>query len=115
MQRPQADGPAAGVGVCYVRDENGKLVKKRITADDIYVTDENGQLVPYAPPGPRPFTREDQERCDRTRDRRHTRSWYDRQLERIVEGELVLTKAQREALFALGRSKGWHRRSSAKR
>src|SRR5215469_11149191 len=93
VRRSQADGLAAGVGIGYVRDENGKLVKKKAAqSDDIYVTDENGELVPYEPPGPRRFTEEDQERCDRTRDQRHTRSWYNKTLEAVIEGRLTMTK-----------------------
>jgi len=115
VQRSQGDG-LAGVGIGYVRDENGKLVKKKAAqSDDIYVTDENGQLVPYVPPGPRRFTAEDQERCDRTRDQRHTRSWYNKTLEAVIEGRLTMTKERYHALITYGRSKGWHRRPSAKR
>ena len=115
VQRSQGDG-LAGVGVGYIRDENGKLVKKRTAQpDDIYVTDENGELVPYEPPGPRRFTEEDQARCDRARARRHTRVWYDQTLEAFIEGRLTMTKEQYHALITYGRFKGWHRRPSAKR
>ena len=115
MQRSQADG-LAGVGIGYVRDENGKLVKKKAAqSDDIYVT-ENGQLVPYVPPGPRRWTQEAQERCDRARAQRHTRSWFDKQLLDIWEGRLKVTREQYQALITFGRRRGWNgKRPSGKR
>ena len=116
---------SVGVGISYVKDENGKLIKKRTPAvrktpadgidDDVYVLDENGELVPWSPPPPRPFTQEDQERIYRTRDRRHTRAWYNKTLEAVIEGRLIMTKEQYHALTVLGRSKGWNRHPSAKR
>lgn len=113
VRRSQADGLAAGVGIGYVRDENGKLVKKKAAqSDDIYVTDENGELVPYEPPGPRRFTEEDQERCDRTRDQRHTRSWFTQELLKIAEGRVKVTREQYQALVAFGKARGFNTKRS---
>jgi hypothetical protein len=109
------DGPADGV-ICYAKDENGKLVKKRIAREDFYTRDENGEVVPYVPPGPRRFTEEDRERCDRTRDLVHTRQWFNQELLKIAEGRVKVSWERYQALITFGRSKGWHqKRSPAKR
>jgi hypothetical protein len=91
-------------------------VKKRIAREDIYVRDEHGEPVPYVPPGPRRFTEEDEERCDRTRDQVHTRQWFTRELLKIAEGRVKVSRERCQALVTFGRSKGWHKkRSPAKR
>ena len=130
------------VGISYVEDANGRLVKKRPTAkrrasrkspaakvEDVmpYVRNENGELVPYygeiyvedengdvvaAPPSPRRrFTPEDSARAHRTRDRRHTRSWWLKKLVAIVEGQETVTREQFYAHMAFGKSHGWGRPS----
>jgi len=94
----------AGVGIAYVEDENGKLVKQRASA----------QRKTSARRTPHPVTAEDRVRIDRHTDR-HTRSWYNKTLEAVIEGRLIMTKEQYHALTVLGRSKGWHRQPSPKR
>jgi len=126
----EAMAKTTDVGISYVEDENGKLVKKRTAVlrrtplrkmparrktpadgirDDIYVQDETGDVVRYVPP-PRRFTQADRERVNKNRDRRHSRIWYAKQLLAVAEGRLILTKEQYHALIAFGRLKGWNRR-----
>jgi len=120
---------SAGVGIAYVKDENGKLVKRRASAkrrtsarsrtptdvirihDVDYVQDETGELVPYVPPPPQQFARKDRARASKNRDRRHGRRWYAKRLLAIAEGNVTVSKEQCQALLAFGRLKGWHRRS----
>jgi len=109
---------SAGVGVGYVKDENGKLVKRRAsvrsrTPTDVirihdvdYVQDETGELVPYVPPPPQQFARKDRARASKNRDRRHGRRWYAKRLLAIAEGNVTVGKEQCQALLAFGRLKG---------
>ena len=95
----------ADIGIAYVENETGKLVKQRASARR---KTSARRRVPH------PITAEDRERIDRNTDR-HTRSWYNKTLEAVIEGRLIMTKEQCHALTVLGRSKGWNRRPPVKR
>jgi hypothetical protein len=58
------------------------------------------------------LTQEDQERIYRTRDLRHTRFWYARQLAAFIDGELKLSREQYHALLSFGRMRGWNKKHS---
>jgi hypothetical protein len=115
----------AGVGIGYVEDENGKLVKKRAgvrskTPDVFnvcgvdYVYDENGRAIPYVaapPPDPKPFSEADRERVKQTRDR-YTRGAWSKMLRDIFEGRIKVSREQLQALLTYGRAKDWNRKRS---
>jgi hypothetical protein len=99
----EAAAENADVGIAYVEDETGKLVKQRASAQ---------RKAPARRRVPPALTAEDRERIGRNTDR-HTRSWYNKTLEAVIEGRLIMTKEQYHALTVLGRSKGWNRRPRA--
>jgi hypothetical protein len=82
----EAMAKTTDVGISYVEDENGRLVKKRTAVL---------RRTPLR---------------NKNRDRRHSRIWYAKQLLAVAEGRLILTKEQYHALIAFGRLKGWNRR-----
>ena len=96
---------SAGVGIAYVADENGKLVKRRASAR---------RKTPARRRAPHPVTAEDRERMDRNTDR-HTRAWYCKTLGAFIEGRLTMTKEQYHALTVLGRSKAQKDGTGARR
>jgi len=57
----------------------------------------------------RSITTEDRQRMDKNTDR-HTRAWFARELLKIHSGESKTTKAQRDALYAYGRLRGWNKK-----
>jgi len=61
-------------------------------------------------PSPKPLTKEERQRIRERRAKHFTQRVYEKQLLQTANGELVLSKKQHQALLALGRSKGWHRR-----
>jgi len=63
----------------------------------------------------KPLSEEDRQRNRERRQRHHTKRWYEKQLLAIVNDEAVPAKERRGALLALGRSRGYHQPSSAKR
>jgi|SRR5215469_1587777 len=66
-------------------------------------------------PSPNPFTEEDRQRTRKTRERHHTKRWYEKQLLAIANGDVVPTKEQHDALLAFGQGRGWNRRPPSKR
>jgi hypothetical protein len=96
----QAMMESAGVDISYGEDANGKLVKRRASARRKTSARRRAR---------HPVTAEDRERIDRNTDR-HTRAWYARELLKIHAGKVKPTKAEREALFAYGRLKGWNKK-----
>ena len=58
-------------------------------------------------PSSEPFTEEDRQRTRERRERHHTKRWYEKQLLAIVNDESLPAKERHEALFALGRSRGY--------
>jgi len=53
------------------------------------------------------MTEEDRQRTRERRERHHTKRWYEKQLLAIVNDESLPAKERHEALFALGRSRGY--------
>ena len=117
MFQRQADFP--GVGIGYVQDSDGKLIKRKA---------RRKKSVPRRAPASasaprkarvrasRPMTQEDRERICRNRDQRHTKFWFARQLAAIFDGELKLSREQYHALLTFGRMRGWlKKRSPTKR
>ena len=65
-------------------------------------------------PSPKPFTEEDKQRTRERRQRHYTKRSYEKQLLVIVNDELVPARERHEALFILGRVKGYHRASKSR-
>jgi len=80
-------------------------------ADSYWRPADGPRWQPREAQSPKPLTEEERQRIRERRATHFTRRAYDKRLLAIANGELVLTKKQHQALLALGRSKGWHRRS----
>jgi len=102
-----------GVGIGYFEDENGKLIKRKAPRKRSV-----RRNAPASAPAPRkarvrasrPLTQEDRERIYRTRDQRHTKFWYARQLAAFIDGELKLSREQYHALLSFARMRGWNKK-----
>jgi len=64
---------------------------------------------------PEPLTEEERQRNRERRQRHYTKRSYEKQLLALVNDESIPAKERRGALLALGRSRGYHQPSSAKR
>ena len=61
------------------------------------------------------MTEADRQRTRERRERHYTKRWYKKELLAIVNDESVPANERHEALFALGRVRGYHRRPTGKR
>ena|SRR5215469_10313391 len=96
-----------GVGIGYFEDENGKLIKRKPRRKRSVSASAPRKARVRAS---RPLTQEDRERIYRTRDQRHTRFWYARQLAAFIDGELKLSREQYHALLSFARMRGWNKK-----
>jgi hypothetical protein len=61
------------------------------------------------------LTEEDKQRIRERREQHYTKRWYEKELLAIANDESLPRKERHEALFTLGKSRGYHRSRPAKR